>query len=1474
MLKTCLSPTAIAAMMLCANPALAVDTTVKDGAVYSGNVNSPGSTVTVTGEGSIYTGALTAGHLNVSNGGTATVTTSDLESAVGGSNNGVAVVQNGSVVVHGGSISNVRADGWGNALFAGAGANVELIDVDLSTSGTNTNPNNSFGSPSSGIFANDGGQVVMTGGSVLATGAVRGLGLQTEGGLGEVITATGVDVSAAGKLSVGVLAFGNGAADQQSTINFADGSIAASGEDAVAIQAEKLDARINVSGTNVTTTGAGGTGVAVDRGAIITLADTAINTSGRDAVGIHSWLYSGDVRSAVDGINVTIDTTGNNSSGVVADGADVFLTDASISTSGHTAYGVQAVFGGNVTLEGGNIGTTGSRSYGLVSQNAESQITSSADVTTEAEWTFGAYALDDGSINLTGGTVTTNGLRAHGLLAEQGGMITSAATVTTNGDRAHGAQAGTAEGGGHIVLADGSVITSGDMAYGLLALNGGTITGDINISTSGDGSSGVSSDGDGYINLTGQVVTSGTGSHGIQAVYDDRFVAAGVLDANMDVTTTGAGSYGVYAKDGGTITLTGGKIATSGAGAHGLAVEGATSLAMSNLRSSIEASAVSITTNAGDAYGIAFMDGGKVTLTDSNVTSAGTATGVSLTSGLDADLTVAGSTITSGNGVFLDILRTGDGAGAVVTANITDGSVVTGEIRDAGKKNGGYANVLIDAAELRGTLKGVNLFSLSNGGTWTATGNADVENLTIGQGGGVINAMASEVGISGGLTGTGMLTKAGAGTLRLTGDNTGFDGMTTISEGRLLLTGTLDSNITILANGTMQIGDGGTEGDLTGSTVNNGTLIFARSDDYDYTGNLSGNGSLFKRGDGLLVLSGEYLFTGTTKVEGGSVRLEAELDPGSDLVVDGGSFDLGDQQQTVSGLSGTSGVIEFGSRASLTVNQESDSTFGGSLSGSGVFTKSGSASLNLTGVSNFTGSANVDEGRLAVNGVLPGTVTVNEGGVIGGHGTIAKLNLASGGIAAPGNSIGTLNITDSVNFDAGSIYQVEVNAAGNNDKIITIGSANIEGGTVSVIAAEGNYARTTSYTILTAEEGVNGEFDEVDTDSVFLDPYLSYTGTSVGLTLDRNDVTFVSLAQTTNQLAVATALDGSSPATALYNAAAYQNATGALEAFDALSGEVYASTSTVLVDEARRVNQAVLGRLRQADTSARGLGGGSAVTETSGGRTAIWGQASGSWNKIDSDGNAGQVKQDVLALTTGIDTQLGAWRIGAAFSHAKADLSVNARSSTAETRSDTVSAYAGGGWGNLKAHLGVSYGWVEVDGERTVAFPGFSDEVSSSYDGKTASAFAELSYAATLGTVTVEPFAGINHVHLKTDGFRESGGVAALAVSRRERDVTFSTLGLRLGTDIAASEKAVVTPMVSAAWQHGFGDVEAKGRHVLGTGAGFDLRGVPMAKDNLALEAGVQASIMPGGTLGISYTGNIADRWNDHGLKLGLSFAF
>lgn len=70
-------------------------------------------------------------------------------------------------------------------------------------------------------------------------------------------------------------------------------------------------------------------------------------------------------------------------------------------------------------------------------------------------------------------------------------------------------------------------------------------------------------------------------------------------------------------------------------------------------------------------------------------------------------------------------------------------------------------------------------------------------------------------------------------------------------------------------------GDGGTSGSISGDVVNNGILIFDRSDASSLAGAISGSGSLIKRGAGVLAITGNNNYSGNTSVSAGTLQFDS-----------------------------------------------------------------------------------------------------------------------------------------------------------------------------------------------------------------------------------------------------------------------------------------------------------------------------------------------------------------------------------------------------------------------------------------------------------------------------------------------------------------------------------------------------------------------------------------------------------------------
>ena len=82
-------------------------------------------------------------------------------------------------------------------------------------------------------------------------------------------------------------------------------------------------------------------------------------------------------------------------------------------------------------------------------------------------------------------------------------------------------------------------------------------------------------------------------------------------------------------------------------------------------------------------------------------------------------------------------------------------------------------------------------------------------------------------------------------------------------------------------------------------------------------------------------------------------------------------------------------------------------------------------------------------------------------------------------------------------------------------------------------------------------------------------------------------------------------------------------------------------------------------------------------------------------------------------------------------------------------------------------------------------------------------------------------------------------------------------------------------PRVSAAWQHAFSDVTPEARLAfLAAPVPFTIAGVPIARDSLLGEAGLDLAIGRNATVGVSYVGQLARNVHDHAAKGKFTWKF
>ncbi|GBU18169.1 MULTISPECIES: autotransporter domain-containing protein [Methylobacterium] len=543
--------------------------------------------------------------------------------------------------------------------------------------------------------------------------------------------------------------------------------------------------------------------------------------------------------------------------------------------------------------------------------------------------------------------------------------------------------------------------------------------------------------------------------------------------------------------------------------------------------------------------------------------------------------------------------------------------------------------------------------------------------------------------------------------------------------------------------------------------------------------------------------------------------------------------------------------------------------------------------------------------------------TVGSGGVLGGSGSVAGLTVLSGGTAAPGavtGGIATLSVAGNVAFAAGSTFRVDATAAGQSDRIAATGTATLAGGTVQASPAAGTYDPRTRYAILTAAGGVTGQFAGVTSDLAFLTPSLTYAANEVDLNLTRNDIAFSAVAANRNQAGVADAIQAGGAGTAAFQSTVGLTAAEARTAFQALAGDVHASSAATAFTTAFFVREAILDRLRWGGTPgvADGLDLGrlpAAYTADLPGRTApvasvparildprvfgLWGQGFGSFGDARTDGNAAGLTRQISGFVIGADVRLeSGFKLGVAGGYSTASLDTAGRLQSATIESGFGGVYGGYESGPVSVRLGAVYSDDSTRTRRSVAFAGFAGSPQARVGGSTVQGFGELGYRFFLGEAApvaviskdpvaprstalsyIEPFVGGAYVSVGRDRFVETGGAAALVGFARDYEIGTATVGVRAQTaldlwNLPLSAHGLV------GYRRAFGDVVPTALLSFGTGPSFLSAGLPIDRDALVAEAGLDLRVAPNATLGVAYRGQAGDRAQDHAVKGNLTLRF
>jgi autotransporter-associated beta strand protein len=858
------------------------------------------------------------------------------------------------------------------------GTNLSDSEV-LTVSGGTVNVN---ASEAVGSLSGTGGQVDIASGAVLTAG-----GDNTSGQYDGAITGDGTFT----KTGTGTLTL-TGANDPAIT-SISNGTLAVSG-------AGTLTGRINggAAGTLSTDGGALSSSTTID-------GDITVAITGDETVG-NLFDFFGDIE-----VNNGADLTATGGTFVLVGGIS---GDGSITIDGATATfaglgaksytGATNLVSGGLTLNTALASTEVNVSGGILNDNGGA-LAAGADLTVSGT---GTVSINDdetiASVDVQGGTLSGDSpLTVTGTYDQSGGELASGTTVNAAGAKTleGGTIAGTLGGTGATTVQTGIVTVTGTIDDDVTVASGGTLRLDSATAVSGtitttgsvisyadgmdEGSAVVlNSNGTQLEVLTGEsatqsgVISETGGSRPLEKIGDGTLTLSG-SNTYTGTTTVSAGTLDVTGSiastsvviDGGTLVVDGSSLLDTAAvdvvsgtltsttgdetigalsgGVGGTVEVGSTVFITSSDTDSTYAGAL-----VGNADGV-FSKEGSGTLTFSGDGSAFEGTfGV----GVGETELAAGSTLDAAAvGALAGATLTVDGGGILTNANV--GVIAEGTINFNGDETVAYLtnNSFNGAGTGTINVNGVGTTLTLAGGTLTSSHDGDI---TGGAGSGLATTGGTHT-LSGTVT-IDTIDVGGGSTLVLSGNNS-ISGIT--------VDGTLRLESDTAAGGAAgQITTTGSVIDYADG-VNNATPIEIASNTTqvqvttgaaEQSGNITEDAAgrpLEKIGDGELLLSGTNSFTGDLTITGGTLAVTggAAIDDTAEVVVGSGATFRLDSDEDIGALSSAASdaTVDVGANQ-LDIQGAQDTTYAGTMTGTGAVENTGSGRLELTGDgSGFTG---------------------------------------------------------------------------------------------------------------------------------------------------------------------------------------------------------------------------------------------------------------------------------------------------------------------------------------------------------------------------------------------------------------------------------------------------------------------------------------------------------------------------------------
>lgn len=572
--------------------------------------------------------------------------------------------------------------------------------------------------------------------------------------------------------------------------------------------------------------------------------------------------------------------------------------------------------------------------------------------------------------------------------------------------------------------------------------------------------------------------------------------------------------------------------------------------------------------------------------------------------------------------------------------------------------------------------------------------------------------------------------------------------------------------------GTLQIGDGGTQGSLVDTSTififSGGTLRFDRSDDVVSDVALVGSSP-----------------AATTVKAGSDPDLDQrKLQPGL-VVVEEGTLRFRFADPSIVWPELRVGAIS--NSGTLVVDSDYRLKTSANITGSGSFIKEGTGTLDMLGAGTYTGITRVEHGALLPTS-LAGDVIVAMGASLGGWSDYFARNKGMGDIAGDVTNHGTAVVAGGDSRVGGDYTQsasgtLSVELGG---KLLVEGAANLAG-TLEVIGAALDFIPNDHTEVLSAAGGINGTFDQLvkAPGVVFLSNTIHYDGNSVWLDTTGLDITVAAtgggIGYTPASMSAAERVQGAFeqlnrristnalagvPDEFLQAAGRFQRAPtieAAQASLRSLSGELHAAGTTMTFRAIDAGNQALSDHL---DHLREGRAGPGMWTQRLDGSGAIArsgfdgvGFLFDGW-LVGNDFRIGQSGEAGFAFGSGVARQQQAEGTG----------------SEASRRSEGM-VYAGLAGERWYAQGRVGFAHVQQDVDRLLLLGRWVDGVWTRYQGGYEAAYGEAGLRLDAASLRITPFVGLEYARVERDGFAEQGAGGfglrsdAQAVSRSQASV-------------------------------------------------------------------------------------------------------